>query len=463
MLLGGPLLSAQIELIKEIGRNIAGAGASPDLPPLINFPAARPVAGQPHTSDATAPVDDNSYGSPANAGDPGQSLAGRSLLGLRLPVAPAGELLRAAAQIAHAQEAAAAAARPGSPAQRDAAALPRAGADALPPAYPATALPGAAPQTGKANPGYAATAGPSGKAAVATADEGVAAPGTSRPKAVSGQAATPPRGSAPMMASGTRGATTAGEPPDRQEMPASGAPKGILAAGPEGTPAAGPEGTLAAGMAEDHASRRATVRPGDPAQASVPIPTSAEVGMADGRPGAPAAGLPDASAAAASKAGMERTPDAALVERALAGLGFAATAGAAPPQPATERAGVLASFILNAHFLPGWPPPRPIEQPEVRQFTATLDRALLGPEELEALEYLARLGLTVEQLRRLARLAHKARKRSKFLDAVAGFFVSLGALLTTLQEELENIADEQVADRRIEAEGSGRRERIALL
>lgn len=155
------------------------------------------------------------------------------------------------------------------------------------------------------------------------------------------------------------------------------------------------------------------------------------------------------------------TPSSAPDAR-LAGLGF----NALDVSPLPERAGVIASFVLNAHFLPGWPPPRPFEMPAALAAHATLAERLaeLTEQEAEKLLYLSKLGLTPGQLERILRLMARARKRSAFFDTLVAALTNIGAVLDALRDEAAAIAEELLVQRQVALPlhaGRGR-ERLAL-
>ncbi len=79
------------------------------------------------------------------------------------------------------------------------------------------------------------------------------------------------------------------------------------------------------------------------------------------------------------------------------------------------------------------------------------------------LEYLANLGFTRKQVARLMKLLRKSKDRSKLLEAISAFFVTLGVLVTMLQEEVEALAEElRAGDRLAQQTAAGKRARIEL-
>jgi hypothetical protein len=165
---------------------------------------------------------------------------------------------------------------------------------------------------------------------------------------------------------------------------------------------------------------------------------------------------PPPAATHRSAAADHSLPDQ-TIERARLALGLAG--GAAGTSMGAEQGGILSSFILNAHFQPGWPPQRPIQDLDAKAFVQQLaGEAELGKDDIAMLMYLANFGLKKKQLSRLLKLVGAAGNRSKLLDALGSFFSSIGVALGALQEELELLAEEFEAAR----ERRGKRERLDL-
>jgi hypothetical protein len=120
-------------------------------------------------------------------------------------------------------------------------------------------------------------------------------------------------------------------------------------------------------------------------------------------------------------------PEAALRDP----LGFAAMpGGTALP----ERAGVIASFVLNAAMIPGWPPPRPIES--ARPDAAVAVRQLqAGVDETETADYLTRLGIPASLMARLAAWLEAFKRRARILFGLMILIGSTHAVLRSLKEE----------------------------
>ncbi|MDC9823026.1 hypothetical protein PRN20_04720 [Devosia sp. ZB163] len=148
----------------------------------------------------------------------------------------------------------------------------------------------------------------------------------------------------------------------------------------------------------------------------------------------------------------------AVVERALLSLGLGEGA-ASPAAMRSELGGIIASFILNAHFQPGWPPLRPVQDPEAKAFVAQLTKdPKLGKDDIALLTYLANFGLNRTQLARILKLAASAANRSKLLESIAHLFANIGTLLGAVHAEIEALAEE-IREARA---GRTKRERLTL-
>lgn len=148
----------------------------------------------------------------------------------------------------------------------------------------------------------------------------------------------------------------------------------------------------------------------------------------------------------------------AVVERALLSLGLGD--GAANPMAMrAELGGIIASFILNAHFLPGWPPLRPVQDPEAKAFVAQLAKdPKLSKDDIAMLTYLANFGLNRTQLARILKLAASAASRSKLLESLAQLIANISTVLRAVHAEIEALAEE-IEDARA---GRSGRERLTL-
>lgn len=172
----------------------------------------------------------------------------------------------------------------------------------------------------------------------------------------------------------------------------------------------------------------------------------------------PSADVPVTAGSAEAMAMDARAATESVIERALTSLGLGEGA-TAPATMRGELGGIIASFILNAHFQPGWPPLRPVQDPEAKSFVAQLARdPKLSKDDLAMLTYLANFGLNRTQLARILKLVAAATNRSKLLQAIAQLFANVGTVLGALHAEIEALADE-IKDMRA---GRSRRERLTL-
>lgn len=133
-----------------------------------------------------------------------------------------------------------------------------------------------------------------------------------------------------------------------------------------------------------------------------------------------------------------------------AGLGDAA---AGPTQ--IERAGVIASFILNAAMIPGWPPPRPIEPASfARQVPLPAVMPPLESDEMEAGLLLARVLRDPGKVTALLAALATQRRRRKLLALLAILATQTRALLDLWANELGVMPRAETA--------APRRERLVL-
>lgn len=169
-----------------------------------------------------------------------------------------------------------------------------------------------------------------------------------------------------------------------------------------------------------------------------------------------------ASPALAARA-ADMSAQAELICKLLSEIGLSAAAAEIAPM-VTERAGVLASFVLNAHFLPGWPPMRPIESREAKTLIDTLvDDTALAKSDLELLSYLANFGVSRRHLEKLVKSLKQAAKRPGLLQALACFVTDLSAALRALGTEVDAIVTDLTLEEQLQARhSSGNRRRIDL-
>ncbi|MBC8130158.1 MAG: hypothetical protein H7Y08_07525 [Rhizobiaceae bacterium] len=144
--------------------------------------------------------------------------------------------------------------------------------------------------------------------------------------------------------------------------------------------------------------------------------------------------------------------DAAVLTRRLAAAGFGDQDMMLPPS--AERAGVIASFVLNAAMIPGWPPPRPIEGAPLRDFVATFPNAkTLSKSDLELLLYLAGLGFSRAHIARLLKALDDRKRRSRIMKAIAVIMTNVGALLEAFRQEIERRQEEAAEELRLKTPG----------
>jgi hypothetical protein len=190
-----------------------------------------------------------------------------------------------------------------------------------------------------------------------------------------------------------------------------------------------------------------------------PLPTGERATIGEARRSAVEAAVPD-DANAARQLGRSEDRSAIPgatglsreVEMLLRNSGWGdVPAGAGQP----ERAGVIASFVLNAAMIPGWPPPRPIEPAAfARQIVVTSAGPPLETDEMEAgLLLLKTLRDPAVVAALLAALATQRRRR-RILAILALLTANVKAVLSLWAAELAALP---------QAEPQGQmRERLAL-
>jgi hypothetical protein len=140
------------------------------------------------------------------------------------------------------------------------------------------------------------------------------------------------------------------------------------------------------------------------------------------------------------------------------GLRHAIETWAAPAASgaAMDRAGIIASCILNAAMIPGWPAPRPFELAAGRALVPERQPAGAPIDENEALNYLASMGASRGLLDRIRELTRSLARRLKLLLGLAVLATLMTSALRTLQVELAALAEELEAAEEEELVG-GRR------
>jgi hypothetical protein len=107
-----------------------------------------------------------------------------------------------------------------------------------------------------------------------------------------------------------------------------------------------------------------------------------------------------------------------------------------------ERAGVIASFILNAAMIPGWPPPRPFVSVEVEELMTRLQKGPVAASELEVMTYLSKFGLSKELLAKIFALMEAIRRRRLVMLALAILLTNARAVLESIKAELARLTEE---------------------
>lgn len=146
---------------------------------------------------------------------------------------------------------------------------------------------------------------------------------------------------------------------------------------------------------------------------------------------------PDALTPNARADAIEAAPNAPSlaqeVEAFLQSAGWADGPTAGQP----ERAGVIASFILNAAMIPGWPPPRPIEPAAFsRQIALPAAGAALASDEMEAGWLLLKALRDPSVVAALLAALATQRRRRRILAILALLTTNLRALLSLWAAEI---------------------------
>jgi hypothetical protein len=135
-----------------------------------------------------------------------------------------------------------------------------------------------------------------------------------------------------------------------------------------------------------------------------------------------------------------------------------------------SRGGIIASFILNAGMIPGWPAPRPLAGAEVHP-EALAGRMPPDPSitDDEALKYLANLGADPALVEKVRKMLQKPPPGKKILLFLATLLTALTVVIETLKHELEALAEERKEREESQENadphgrsGAGRRKRIYL-
>lgn len=107
-----------------------------------------------------------------------------------------------------------------------------------------------------------------------------------------------------------------------------------------------------------------------------------------------------------------------------------------------ERAGIIASFVLNAAMIPGWPPPRPFAAPDPQTQLAGLARLLKLPGDAELLALLERRARPT-LLARLRALLAKPARRLRMVLGLAALEAAVASVLDAIQDELARLARQE--------------------
>lgn len=221
---------------------------------------------------------------------------------------------------------------------------------------------------------------------------------------------------------------------------------------PAGAPSAPGEGQKVETGASPgaSASREGAVQASDPTwtQASVagvsPSPPASDAaGMQ--RPTDGAGALPATGAGAVAGVAVQNT--AAADALAMLGLaGGAAQLGSLP----SDQAGVLASFILNAHMLPGWPPPLPFAALSETFGSARLSIVpQLSRNEEQVLVYLLNLGLNPDHIARILKAIRSVRRRSSLFMAIASILSSTASVTHVIEMELAALVEDLLQEQKL--------------
>ncbi|MDO1583209.1 hypothetical protein [Rhizobium oryzicola] len=121
-----------------------------------------------------------------------------------------------------------------------------------------------------------------------------------------------------------------------------------------------------------------------------------------------------------------------------------------------ERAGIIASFILNAAMIPGWPPPRPIEGVPAVVASFVQQQKELSDVERDLLLSIGKVLNAPKSLEKLLRILKASAKRAKLLAALDFLLAVTEDLVALLRAELERLED-------LASDGeSGSRQRLHL-
>jgi len=127
-----------------------------------------------------------------------------------------------------------------------------------------------------------------------------------------------------------------------------------------------------------------------------------------------------------------------------------------------ERTGIIASFILNASMIPGWPPTTGPGSQYVHAEPSALPIHTMTEDE--ALSYLANLGVTPALTDKLDKRLAKVKRRKRILSHLATLLKAMAVAFDVLAAELKSALEEQRAceGNRHRGNGSGSRHWLSL-
>ena len=108
-----------------------------------------------------------------------------------------------------------------------------------------------------------------------------------------------------------------------------------------------------------------------------------------------------------------------------------------------EAGGIIASFILNAAMIPGWPPPRLPETIE-EQVADLATRLQVSPEMSaeDLMDYLAKFGVNEQLLERLRKAQLPPATTMKVLGYLAVLMTAISTIFASLKEEVAQLVAE---------------------
>ena len=154
--------------------------------------------------------------------------------------------------------------------------------------------------------------------------------------------------------------------------------------------------------------------------------------------------MPDPAGAA-----LGGTAGKAAAADALAMLGL--TGGAAQiGSLAADQTGILASFILNAHMLPGWPPPLPLAAVAGGFQGVRLSVVpQLSQNEEQILIYLLNLGLNLDHIAQVLKAIRSVRRRSSLFTAIANLLSSTANVTHIMEMELAALVEDLLQEKKL--------------